>query len=458
LTQATKKIEAVFQYQGWEYTGMDQDEEEEDFTADEDFEEDEEEDSNNKKPFGETAHYCPVMLKERNVLWPGSSETAVKYREKVYFMSTSEAQEQFLENPEMYLPKEKSATMPPVRMLLLGPKGSGKTLHGRLLAKKFGVLHVSFKDRLQELIIHKMKKKIGPDFEFDDDLDVEETTEQEELDALIEEHGGITGDIKNAGNVEKEKEDGEKKENESGDTTKKEDEVEEVEEEEAMEELNDFEENIRLSIIEDEPLLQETLDEIVPMWWNEEPFKSKGFILEGFPRNADEVRYLSSAGYFPDGAIALNVQESNIVERLMPPVLERWRKKRAKDLARLDRKRNAQLKFREQERIRRKREKLHDREERRQEKLIALQTAGGEFNEEELEEDDEDDMDLDEIIEIEILEDFGDIEEDDMDEETEEEAIERIKEELIEKFEGEVSQVEGVQEVFRRISHPTFGY
>ena len=40
---------------------------------------------------------------------------------------------------------------------------------------------------------------------------------------------------------------------------------------------------------------------------------------------------------------------------------------------------------------------------------------------------------------------IGDIEEDDMDEETEEEAIERIKEELIEKFEGEVSQIEGVQ-------------
>ena len=39
----------------------------------------------------------------------------------------------------------------------------------------------------------------------------------------------------------------------------------------------------------------------------------------------------------------------------------------------------------------------------------------------------------------------GEIEEDDMDEETEEDAIERIKDELIEKFEGEVSQVEGVQ-------------
>ena len=100
---------ACFQYQGWEYTGMDQDEEEEDFAAEDDFEEDEEEDPNKKKPFGETAHYCPVLLKERNLLWPGSSETAVKYREKVYFLSSSDAQEQFLEDPESYLPKGKSS-------------------------------------------------------------------------------------------------------------------------------------------------------------------------------------------------------------------------------------------------------------------------------------------------------------------------------------------------------------
>ena len=35
---------------------------------------------------------------------------------------------------------------------------------GRELAKKFGVFHISFKDRLQELIIAKTKKRIGPDY------------------------------------------------------------------------------------------------------------------------------------------------------------------------------------------------------------------------------------------------------------------------------------------------------
>jgi len=37
-----------------------------------------------------------------------------------------------------------------------------------------GVFHISFKDRLQELIIAKTKKKIGPEYEDDE----EETGEQ----------------------------------------------------------------------------------------------------------------------------------------------------------------------------------------------------------------------------------------------------------------------------------------
>jgi len=85
---------------------MDQDEEEEDFAADEDqLDEDEDDDPNRKKPFGETAHYCPVMLKEQQILWPGMPDVAVKYREKCYFISSTDAQEQFLANPEEYLPQ-----------------------------------------------------------------------------------------------------------------------------------------------------------------------------------------------------------------------------------------------------------------------------------------------------------------------------------------------------------------
>merc|ERR1711872_59311 len=133
-----------------------------------------------KKPFGETKNFCPVALKDDEVLWPGNSEIAAKYREKVYYFSTAEARDAFLANPAQHLPIGKPFTPPALRMLLIGAKGSGKTLHGKLLARKFNVFHISFKDRLQELILHKTKKRIGPDYE---------TPDEENLDELEKEIG-----------------------------------------------------------------------------------------------------------------------------------------------------------------------------------------------------------------------------------------------------------------------------
>ena len=89
---------------------MDQDEEEEDFAEEEEEEEEEEEDIYNKdkkKIFGDTNHFCPVMLKERNVLWPGIAECAAKYRERTYFFSSPEARTTFLDDPESFIPSEK---------------------------------------------------------------------------------------------------------------------------------------------------------------------------------------------------------------------------------------------------------------------------------------------------------------------------------------------------------------
>ena len=86
---------------------MDQDEEEEDFGEEDEEEEEEEEDiftRDKKKIFGDASHYCPVMLKDKNVLWPGIAECAAKYRERTYFFSSTEARATFLANPTSYLP------------------------------------------------------------------------------------------------------------------------------------------------------------------------------------------------------------------------------------------------------------------------------------------------------------------------------------------------------------------
>ena len=95
---------------GWEYTGMDQDEEEEDLAAateeEEEDDDEEEEDIFNidkKKPLGDTRHYCPVALKDNNVMWAGQPECACKYRERVYYFSSAEARAKFLDEPLRYL-------------------------------------------------------------------------------------------------------------------------------------------------------------------------------------------------------------------------------------------------------------------------------------------------------------------------------------------------------------------
>ena len=48
--------------------------------------------------------------------------------------------------------------LPPIRIFLLGPRGSGKTTLGRLLAEKLGIFHISFREYLQNQILCKMKK------------------------------------------------------------------------------------------------------------------------------------------------------------------------------------------------------------------------------------------------------------------------------------------------------------
>ena len=44
-------------------------------------------------------------------------------------------------------------------------------MHGRYLAEKLGVFHIDFQERLQELIISKTKKRVGPDYEDEEEED-----------------------------------------------------------------------------------------------------------------------------------------------------------------------------------------------------------------------------------------------------------------------------------------------
>ncbi|NXU40323.1 KAD9 kinase, partial [Drymodes brunneopygia] len=243
-----------------------------------------------KRHMGDTNHYCPVSLKENFVLYPGLQEHAAKYKEKIYYFSTSENKDKFLKNPEEYVAHNEPLQAPPLRVCLLGIHGAGKSTCGRQIADKLGIFHIQFEEYLQELILPKTKKKIGPSFDEDREDDYKIPEELEDLSQTM---------------------------------TK-------TETEQSKQEvvLTDEEEAIKANLKDNMELPPKVLDEIVPDWWKKEPFRSTGFILDGFPRTPDEARYLSERGLCPDVAVYIQVEEDDILGRLFPPRLEKWKEKR----------------------------------------------------------------------------------------------------------------------------------
>ncbi|CAL8318129.1 unnamed protein product [Merluccius merluccius] len=210
LNEVVHQMEKPFQYVGWEVSEVDLQEEEEDAQAmeelvrdeaneDEEKEEEEEdsarkdnqEDTTSKRLFGDTLHFCPVALKDRHILWPGTDDLAAKYREKTYYFSSSEARERFLNHPQEFVAKTGPLKPPALRVLLLGTRGSGKTTHGRWLAQQLGVFHIQFRERLQELILAKTQSRVVRT----DEVEPPEEEPPEDLKALMKESraGGEPG-------------------------------------------------------------------------------------------------------------------------------------------------------------------------------------------------------------------------------------------------------------------------
>ena len=114
-----------------------------------------------------------MTLYTRKILIPGSPEYQCRYRERFYRFSSEETKKAFFDNPLKYLPTaRRKLKIPPPRVLIVGPRGCGKSTQARYLAEKLNIFHVKFRDYLQELIIGKTKVRI--DTERDEDKEDED--------------------------------------------------------------------------------------------------------------------------------------------------------------------------------------------------------------------------------------------------------------------------------------------
>lgn len=112
---------------------------------------------------------------------------------------------------------------------------------------------------------------------------------------------------------------------------------------------------IREFLENDEALPETSLNLLLPRLWQEEPYRSKGFILEGFPRSADDVAYMLEANLFVDFALVLNADAENLMPRLLPVRFAKWKVRMAKIEA--NRKIVADWKAQKRKRIREERRK-----------------------------------------------------------------------------------------------------
>ncbi|XP_062043634.1 adenylate kinase 9 isoform X1 [Lepus europaeus] len=424
LQKVVETMEKSFQYTGWELTVDDYDEEAEDYQAEaeveEELEEEEEEEEENedrikekRRHLGDTKHFCPVVLKENFILHPGNVEEAVKYRDKIYYFSSAEAKDKFLERPEDYVAHEEPLKAPPLRICLLGPRGAGKTVCGRQAAEKFGLFHIQFDEVLQEKLLLKIEKRVGPEFE--EDLEEEQAAKQELEELAMQ--ANVT--------LEEEK------------TKQQPPDIHLTEEEEA----------IKTSLMENEPLPSEILEAILSEWWFKEPIRSTGFILDGFPRYIEEAQFLGEHGFFPDAAVFIQVDDQDISDRLLPSQIKKWKLKQQKKFERKKLIKDMKAKIRADMIAKRRAELVSDRERRRRGEMGLREDEDVSEEEPEDEEDD-----IENILEEEFPKDEEEMSEEDEEQETE--AVERLKSELGEKFESDLNNAQMIQEEFEKFLIP----
>nr|XP_056712755.1 adenylate kinase 9 [Euleptes europaea] len=437
LELCDRAMKRSLKYHGWEITQEDEDEEQEDLQAeaealaeeeeeeeeeddaeDEEEEEDEEKVTERKRHMGDTKHFCPVILKENFILYPGSYENGAKYRDNYWYFSTSENRDKFLEYPEIYISHNKPLKVPPLRVCLLGSHGAGKTVCARWLANKLGMFHIQFEERLQELIMLKTGVRVGP-----------ETEEEDEEEAVaMQEMGGSPTPL-----------------HESTETEMENDEEKRSPEQKELQ-LTDEEEAIKANLVENEPLPPEVLDNIVPEWWTKEPFRSTGFILDGFPRTVDEATYLAERGLCPDLVVCLEVEEDDVSDRILPTLLQKWQEKQNQKKEKKQKIKDLKAQMREGQIMKRRAELLAVQAKKKQNAPARPEGEGDD------EDDEEEDDDIEAVLEEEFPKEEDEVE--DEDEEQESEAIERLKTEIAEKFETDLSNMQAVQEELEKILIP----
>jgi len=107
-------------------------------------------------PWGSCGSYCPVTLKQQRWLYPGQKDFQHVYRNYVFALGSEAASEAFLKEPVRYVPVSEEPVLPPPRVMVTGPTGSGVAKQCEMLGQVYKIPVL----KLEELWRAKTKERL----------------------------------------------------------------------------------------------------------------------------------------------------------------------------------------------------------------------------------------------------------------------------------------------------------
>lgn len=108
-------------------------------------------------PWGTCGMYCPVTLKEQRWLYPGQKDFQHSYNNRVFATANEAASEAFLREPVKYVPVEKEPILPPPRIMVTGPTGSGVSKQCEMLSEVYKIPVLKLEEAWRAKINEKLQ-------------------------------------------------------------------------------------------------------------------------------------------------------------------------------------------------------------------------------------------------------------------------------------------------------------
>ncbi|XP_045785458.1 adenylate kinase 9-like [Maniola jurtina] len=242
---------------------------------------------NDSRNLGDTNVYCPIAFCDYGVLREGKPEFTATYDNKLYYFSNEECCETLQYDITKYLSLNKPfKNIPPLRICVIGGIGSGKTAVSKILAKELGLMHIDFAEFLNTFLIPKHFKKVGWQYEnsFTDTLTEDDEVVEFQMD---EENLDIFADL--------------------------------LSNERELRRMvsNYFERG--------SPLLSIIMQTLIKKLWFENPFKSTGIIIDGYPKLPTDIEDMINCFCIPDIIIELEGSLETTLNRLSAVKLKNWK-------------------------------------------------------------------------------------------------------------------------------------